>query len=80
MNDMKNYMRLERWMEKIHDTIEGWENMQGIVVPNNIKNTIVTFMHKRVKKGLKNKALTVEFMKIAVGALLYIKTKKLDKI
>lgn len=80
MSDMKDYMHLEKWMEKVHDTIEGWENMQGIVVPNDIKNTIVRFMRKKIKTGLKKKKLTVELMKIAVGALLYIKTKKLDKI
>lgn len=80
MSDMKDYMRLEKWMEKVYDTMEGWQNMQGISVPPDIKNSIADFMRRRIKKGIKKRALTIEFMKIAVGALMYIKTKKLDQI
>lgn len=78
-SEMTNYMRQEMWVDRVETTIAGWENLQGTGVSDEIKDNIVKFMRAKIKKGIKKNTLTRMFMQIAVTALLYIKTKEIDK-
>ena len=77
--EMTNYMRLEMWVERVNETISNWGNIQGIIVPEDIKESIIKFIRPKIKKGIKKGTLTRMFMQIAITALLYIKIKKDDQ-
>jgi len=78
-SDMSNYMRFEMWMDRILETISSWEHLQGITVPDEVRDSVIKFMRVKVKKGIKKGTLIRTFMQIAVTALLYIKMKGWDK-
>ena len=78
MSDMSKYMRLEMWMERVNDTIVSWEKLQGIEVPDGVRDTVNKFMRSKIKRGIKKGTLIKTFMQIAVTALLYIKMKRMD--
>jgi len=77
-NDMTNYMLTEMWVDRVQDCISTWEKTQGIEVTEEIRESVVKFMHTKIKRGIKKSTLTKMFMQIAVTALLYIKMKKGD--
>ena len=77
--NMSNYMREEMWVDRMRETIAQWENIQEVEVPKDIKDGIIKFMRKKVKRGIKKGTLIRTFMQIAVTALVYIKMKGLDK-
>lgn len=77
--NMSNYMREEMWVDRMSDTISKWENIQDIEVPEEIKDQIISFMRRKVARGIKRGTLIRTFMQIAVTALIYIKMKRLDK-
>ena len=78
-SEMNNYMRQEMWVDRVEVTIASWENIQGIEISDEIKEGVIKFMRSKIKKGIKKNTLTRIFMQIAVTALLYIKTKGIDK-
>lgn len=78
-SDMTNYMRLEMWIDRVRETIVSWENIQGIEVPTEVKDSITKFMRAKIKRGIKKGTLLRTFMQIGVTALVYIKMKGLDK-
>ena len=77
--DMSDYMRLEMWIDRVRETISYWEQLQGIEVPLEIKDTITKFLRPKIKKGIEKGTLMRTFMQIAVTSLLYIKMKGWDK-
>lgn len=77
--DMKDYMRVELWMDRVLETISHWEKMQGLEVPEDVKKTVTNYMRVRVSTGIRKGTLIRTFMQVAVTALIYIKMKKLDK-
>lgn len=78
-SDMSKYMRQEMWVDRVKDTMRNWERIQGIEIPNNIKETVVNFMTTKIAKGINTNTLLRTFMQIAVTALVYIKLKRIDK-
>lgn len=80
MSDLSNYMRGELWRDRVLDTISTWEKVQGVEVPEDVKDTIYNFMGTRIDRGIKKGTLMRTFMQIAVTSLIYIKMKRLDKI
>jgi len=78
-SNMSNYMRQEMWVDRVEETIRHWEKVQNLEVPEEIKESIVTFMRLKIKRGIKKGTLIKMFMQIAVTALIYIKLKRLDK-
>lgn len=77
--DMSDYMRLEMWIERIRETISYWEQLQGIEVPIEIKDSITKFLRVKVKRGIEKGTLLRTFMQIAVTSLIYIKMKGKDE-
>ena len=75
MSELEDYIRLELWIEKVEATIDTWEDVQGIHVPQEVRDSIVKFMRGKIKVGIEKKTLMKTFMQIAVTALLYIKMK-----
>ena len=73
---MSRYLRQELWIERVEETIEQWENLQGVKVPEDIKDTIVKFMRGKIKRGIEKNTLSKMFMQVAVTALIYIKMNK----
>jgi len=73
--DMSNYIRKELWMERVVETIDAWEKIQGITVPAEVRDSMYKFMASKIKKGIKRNTLTKIFMQIAVTSLLYIKLR-----
>lgn len=78
-SDMTDYMRLEMWIDRVRETIATWENLQGIEVPIEIKDTITKFLRPKIKRGIEKGTLLQTFMQVAVTALVYIKMKGWDK-
>jgi len=76
---MNDYMRQEMWIDRVEQTISNWERIQNVIVPDDIKKSIVVFLRKKIAHGIKNGTLIRTFMQIAVSSLLYIKMKGLDK-
>lgn len=77
-SNMTDYMRQEMWEERMLETIHSWEDVQGVIVPDDIKESILTFLRPKIAKGIKNGTLTRVFMQVAMSALVYIKMKRLD--
>lgn len=77
--NMSDYMREEMWVDRMQDTITTWQKIQGIEVPDEIRDGIIKFMRKKIRKGIKKGTLIRTFMQISVTALIYIKMKRLDK-
>jgi len=76
--DMSNYMRLEMWIDRVRETIVSWEQLQGLEVPVEVKDTITKFLRPKIKRGLEKGTLMRTFMQIAVTSLIYIKMKGWD--
>jgi hypothetical protein len=76
-SDMSNYMRQEMWMDRVEHTITTWENIQGLTVPEDVRETVTSFMRRKIKRGIEKGGLMRVFMQIAVTALIYIKMKRL---
>jgi len=74
-SEMTNYMRQEMWVDRVEQTIAGWENLQGKNVSDDIREDVIKFMRKKIKKGIKRGTLTRVFMQIAVTVVLHLKTK-----
>ena len=77
--DMSDYMRLEMWVDRVRETITHWEQLQGVEVPTEIKDTITGFLRPKMERGIQKGTLLRTFMRIAVTSLVYIKMKGLDK-
>lgn len=77
--DMSNYMRLQMWSERILETVTSWEELQGIKVSDDIKDSILEFLMPKVEEGIEKNNLASLFMRIAISSLLYIKTKRWNK-
>ena len=77
-NDMTNFMRQQMWIERVEDTISSWEKLQGIEVPQDIRDSVVSFMRGKIKRGIKKNTLMKTFMQVGVTALIYIKMRKGD--
>ena len=77
--DMSDYMRLEMWIDRVRETITHWEQLQGIEVPQDIKDSITSFLRPKVERGIQKDTLLRTFMQIAVTSLVYIKMRGLDK-
>ena len=75
---MSDYMREEMWVDRMRDTIHNWEKIQGLEVPTDIQKTIIKFMRKKIRRGIKRGTLIKTFMQIAVTALIYIKMRRID--
>ncbi len=78
-SDMTDYMRLEMWIDRVRETIASWENIQGIEVPIEVKDSITKFLRPKIKKGIEKGTLLRTFMQIAVTSLVYIKMKRWDE-
>jgi len=74
--NMSDYMRLEMWIDRVRETMTHWENIQGVEVPTDIKDSITKFLRPKIKNGIERGTLLRTFMQIAVTSLLYIKMKK----
>ena len=74
-NSITKYIRQELWIEKVETTIDTWQNIQGISVPQDVRDAIVKFMANKIKRGIDKGTLIRTFMQIAVTSLLYIKMK-----
>lgn len=77
--DMSDYMRLEMWVDRVRETITHWEQLQGIEVPTDIKDSITSFLRPKIERGIHKDTLLRTFMQIAVTSLVYIKMRGLDK-
>ena len=77
-SNMSDYMREEMWVDRMRDTIHNWEKIQGLEVPTDIQKTIIKFMRKKIRRGIKRGTLIKTFMQIAVTALIYIKMRRID--
>ena len=77
-SDMTDYMQQEMWEERIRETMHSWETLQGVVVPESEKESILTFLRPKIAKGIKKGSLTRIFMQVAISSLVYIKMKRLD--
>ena len=67
-DDMTNYMRTEMWMERVQDTISSWEKLQGVEVPQEVRDSVVKFMRGKIKRGIKKNTLMKTFMQVGVTA------------
>lgn len=76
-SDMGDFMNIEMWTERVQDTVSKWGKLQGIEVPDEVRDTVVNFMRSKIEHAsIRNKPLKNVFFQIAVTALLYIKMKK----
>ena len=73
---LHKHIRQELWTERVEHTIDTWQDVQGIQVPDEIRDGIVNFMRGKIKRGIEKNSLMRVFMQIAVTSLLYIKMKK----
>ena len=73
---LHKHIRQELWIEKVESTIDTWQDVQGVHVPDEIRDGIVKFMRGKIKRGIEKNSLMRVFMQIAVTSLLYIKMKR----
>ena len=73
---LSDYVRGEMWKDRVIDTINTWEKLQGIKVSKKDRDAIVKFMSSKIDNGIRKGTLIKTFMQIAVTSLIYIKTKK----
>lgn len=73
---LTDYIRGEMWKDRVIDTINTWERLQGIEVPDKDRETIIKFMSGKIDNGIRQGTLIKTFMQIAVTSLIYIKVKK----
>jgi hypothetical protein len=73
MSKMTNFMRGERWKTRIWQSIDRYEEIQGIVLPDEMKDSVGEFLCRKVDDFIKKGRLTEGFMSISVAALLHIK-------
>jgi hypothetical protein len=57
------------------ETINYWEEIKNVKIPDDVKNSVYEFMEEKIKKGIKKRTLTKTFMQIAVSSLIFIKMK-----
>lgn len=76
---MSKYMRQEMWVDRVMDTMKNWERIQGITIPDDVKESVIKFMRSKIAKGVNTNTLLRTFMQVAVTALVYIKLKGIDK-
>jgi len=72
---MRDYMRLNMWMERVYSTMYRWEEIQGVQIPDGTKDTISKFMRRKIKYAIKKGTLMRTLLQIAVTSLIYIKMK-----
>jgi hypothetical protein len=70
-----DYVRQEAWVDKVEFGIDTWEQVQGVEVPDEVRQAIVKFMRGKIKRGIEKGNLTRMFLQIAVTSLIYIKMR-----
>ena len=76
-SEMADYVREELWIDRVRETMSHWEHLQGLEVPEDIKDSIVEFLRKKIRRGIEKGTLLRTFMQIAVTSLIYIKMRNI---
>lgn len=74
-SELLNHAKIELWVERVEDTIDTLQDLQGIFIPQDIRDGIVKFMRGKIKIGIEKKKLAKTMLQVAVSALVHIKMR-----